>query len=108
MKHALLLFALILSITTLSGQNRQQFAAAGSDVELRVFPNPATDFISLNEVRGIQQVQVFNLAGRKVKTFQVINRDQRYDVSQLPKGVYLVQIINDRSQIVVTRRLSKR
>ena len=75
--------------------------------KLRVFPNPATDYIELTNNDVVDQMVVYNLLGREVKNFNVINGRQ-YEVADLPNGMYLVSLINEEEGILKTFRLNKR
>ncbi|MBL0013452.1 MAG: T9SS type A sorting domain-containing protein [Flavobacterium sp.] len=66
-----------------------------------LYPNPSQDYFELQSDRNIQQVQVYSLHGQLVKTF---NKEQRYDVSDLASGVYVVKISGD---MTVSRKLVK-
>jgi hypothetical protein len=48
------------------------------------------------------------LVGRKLKTFQNVEKDEHYDVSELPVGMYLIQVIDNNKKILTTQRISKR
>ena len=76
--------------------------------KITVYPNPATDYISFDNVDNIGQVAIVNLVGRKLKMFENIQRGERYDVSDLPGGMYLVQIMDQNGKVVSTVRVSKR
>ncbi len=77
-------------------------------VKISIYPNPATNFISINKDENVRDIAIFNLVGRKLKTFQNVEKDEHYDVSDLPMGMYLVQVIDDKKKIVTTQRISKR
>ena len=55
---------------------------------LPFFPNPAQSQINFSE--EINDLEVFDIAGRKVKTFQ--NPSNSFDVSNLVKGIYLLKV----------------
>lgn len=74
--------------------------------KIAVYPNPATNFIGLTEPEGIKEIMVFNIIGRKMKNFKV-NADEKYNVADLPKGVYLIRLIDDNNKVVTTQRLNK-
>jgi hypothetical protein len=76
--------------------------------KVSVYPNPATSFISVNQADNVKQIAIFNLVGRKLKSFEDIVKDQQYDVSDLPNGMYLVQVIDNSNKIITTQRISKR
>lgn len=75
--------------------------------KISIFPNPATEFISIANDKNVKQVVVFNLVGRKMKTFEAVS-GERYDVSNLPNGMYLVQLRDHSLNVITTQRISKR
>ncbi len=75
--------------------------------DVRIFPNPATDYIKLtNSANIVDKMEVFNMIGRKVKTFISVEENELYDISTLTKGIYLVRMINAENDVLVTKRIS--
>ncbi|MEY3194990.1 MAG: hypothetical protein RIQ78_1087 [Bacteroidota bacterium] len=103
MKQFLLLFALLLGGITLKAQNTH-----AAKLELSVFPNPAIDNISVHDNSDlVLQILVFNLVGKKVKSFEHLKGEYHY-VGDLPKGVYLVQMLDKGKHILTTHKIDKR
>lgn len=101
MKFLLLVFAFVLSSVALGAQNQ-------SRPDLSVFPNPATEYISIEDHSDlVGEISVISMAGRKVKTF-TFTKGEQYYVSDLPKGMYLVQLIDKSKRILTTQKLEKR
>jgi hypothetical protein len=108
MKHFLLLLSFVICISLLSAQSSyNSVSSISSGVELSVFPNPATDYFKVSENNWVQTIAVYNLAGRKVSNFTYAD-DLKYDVSNLPKGMYLIQMLDFHGQTLGTRRISIR
>jgi hypothetical protein len=108
MKHFLLLLSFVFCTSLLSAQSSYRSVSSVSPtVDLSVFPNPATDYFKISENNWVQTIAVYNLAGRKVSTFTYAD-DLKYDVSNLPKGMYLIQMLDFHGQILGTRRISLR
>ena len=61
--------------------------------ELVVYPNPATDFININNVKIGNVVQIINAVGAVILQEKVLNNNIRIDVSGFAKGVYLVRVV---------------
>ncbi|MGK0365002.1 MAG: hypothetical protein ACI85O_002063 [Saprospiraceae bacterium] len=83
-----------------------QIASAAK--QLMVYPNPATNFIMLKNSTGVREVRIFNLIGRQVTSFIVLEKGQSYPVADLPNGMYLVQLIDSNNDIMSTHRMNKR
>ncbi|MBK7869639.1 MAG: T9SS type A sorting domain-containing protein [Saprospiraceae bacterium] len=86
------------------------FQAASLKVDYLIYPNPATDFFSLDEEsteKGTARtINVYNLLGQRVRTFQV-ERGQRYSIGDLQGGLYLAQFLDANGKVIMTRRLQK-
>ena len=75
---------------------------------ISIFPNPATNYISINTDENIKSIAVFNLVGRKLKSFKDIQKNEQYDVSTLPNGMYLIRVTDTSNKVITTQRISKR
>ncbi len=101
MKQILLSFAFVLVGVALGAQSN-------SKPDLSVFPNPATEFISVQDKNdAVGYLSVFNLVGKKVKEFEFVKGEQ-YSVADLPKGMYLVQILDRNKHNLTTQKIEKR
>ena len=72
-----------------------------------VFPNPATEYITVTNDDAVRNIYVFNLVGRKIKTFEV-TKGERYEISDLPNGLYVIQLIGKTNKVLTTQRLTKK
>lgn len=108
-KFLLLLIFIILGTTAYSqSSERLSYKKSKTDkVTLRVFPNPVTTFIGISDNDAVKNVRVFNLVGRQMKAFTFV-KGKKYYVGDLPKGMYLVQLLDNDNQILTTQRVSKR
>ena len=59
-----------------------------------VFPNPVDNVLSITNGIG-SQMKIFSLDGHLVQQDNILTNTQNFNVSTLPKGVYVVQITND-------------
>lgn len=101
MKQPLLLFLFSIAAFALRAQNIPR-------PDLSVFPNPATENISVQDnADAVGQIAVFNLLGKKVKVFEAA-KGEHYYVGDLPKGVYLVQLVGRNKQTMKTQKIEKR
>ena len=108
MKHLILLFSFCLLSSFAIGQTSfRTFGSSPAAVELQVFPNPAVDYIQVSTNQAVERVSVFNLAGREIKAFTYHAKEQYY-VGDLPKGMYLIQLVGAQNRRIATRRISLR
>ena len=74
---------------------------------LKVFPNPTSNYISLSENHFVSKLWVSNILGKRVRTFRT-SVGNNYDVSSLPDGIYLVSMVDEDNKVLKTVRISKR
>ena len=74
---------------------------------INVFPNPAIDFFSLTNDKNVEQIVVINMVGRKMRTFEATSGG-KYQIGDLPNGMYLIQFRDSTNKIITTQRISKR
>ncbi len=81
-----------------------------SDVNLdviKLFPNPTTEYFELSEAYDVARVIVYNLGGRQMKSF-ISYPGAKFMVAELPRGMYLVRLIDRQRGVLKTLRLTKR
>ncbi|UQB68849.1 T9SS type A sorting domain-containing protein [Epilithonimonas zeae] len=54
-----------------------------------VYPNPASDFISFNNAKDIQKVEIYDLSGKLIISS---DKAEKVNVSQLEKGTYVTKL----------------
>ena len=74
--------------------------------DLRVYPNPTTDYFRIYKSEKVEYIEVYNIVGKQVLTFNA-TRDGHYDVSAIPEGMYLVRLLDRQNAVLKTVRLSK-
>lgn len=113
MRNILLSFVFIVLTIGLYAQNSSNPLAANytsqsisTPTQLQIFPNPAVNYIGVSNSDDAQQVVVYNLVGRKMKSFSATN-GEKYYVGDLKRGMYLVQILGNNNKVLTTQRVSK-
>ncbi len=89
----------------------KDFATGIDDVEnqkfeIKVYPNPFTDYINIDQIENFDQVRVSTISGQEIKIVEN-SYDQRIDLPGLTAGFYLVTGIKD-GKPVVTKKIIKR
>lgn len=74
-----------------------------------VFPNPATDNITVTMVEGTQatQVVVYNAHGQQVRSANVTGNDVTIDVKDLEAGVYFISLQNGNTVVGTSKMIRK-
>ena len=73
---------------------------------LRIYPNPTTEYISVTDNSSVAYLYVYNIIGRRVKSFPVFGGGQ-YSLRDLPDGMYLIGLVDANGKIMKTVRTSK-
>jgi hypothetical protein len=76
--------------------------------EIRLYPNPAGDYFSLENAINIQKLEIINVVGRSVKTFINMHSLDNFYIGDLSTGLYMVRIIDDSGKVLKTIRLHKK
>ena len=63
-----------------------------SEVVFTVYPNPAKEKLMIRAEKIIQEISIFNLLGQQIKTFQVNFKSGGINISELKKGMYILNI----------------
>jgi hypothetical protein len=108
MKHLILLFSFSLLTSFAFGQGSLAYSGSNTKgIDVQVYPNPATDYVKITDNSSVRQVAVFNLAGRQIKSYSYSIGEQ-YFIGDLPRGMYLIQLIGDENRRLATRRINIR
>lgn len=114
MKQTVLLFFLLCGSVMLFSQSSNSFGerykllSQKSKADLiQIFPNPTTDYIQLTNSEEVARIVIINMVGRTLRVFEAIEDQKLYRIGDLPRGMYLVQIIGDKNKIITTKRVKK-
>lgn len=79
-------------IWTMESPIQVSTTAVESSNELNVFPNPATNALTIKSEAVNAQVKIFNALGNEVKSIAFVGVQQQINVSDLSAGIYVVQV----------------
>ena len=63
-----------------------------NDVLYKVYPNPTSDYISINSYANIEEISIYDNIGNLVKRYNPNLFTYTIDLRELPKGIYLAEI----------------
>lgn len=67
---------------------------AYADIEL--FPNPASDFITINSSKEIEEIELFDFTGKRLRKLSIKNKSAQVNVSDINSGVYLLKLMTSK------------
>lgn len=70
---------------------------------VKVYPNPADQFIMLDGINETASVDLFNITGQRVKSFTVHKSGEQMDISDLNPGVYFTRV-NETKAIKIIKK----
>jgi len=59
-----------------------------------VFPNPATDQITISGLQSGEMLYIYNVSGQQLLFCKAIGETEQFSVSRLPSGIYFVKTSN--------------
>lgn len=65
---------------------------------VRLFPNPTTDFFTLKNAGDVASMRLFSLDGRVLARYDATS-DNTYSIAQLPKGNYVLSLEDKNGQL---------
>jgi hypothetical protein len=79
-----------------------EFSAAGN---VTIYPNPSSDFISINSVNSIQTIEVVDALGKIVKSQNFNNKSGIINIADLDKGIYIIRIKGEDGTALSVKKL---
>ena len=80
--------------TTLHAQWTSVVRAAETSL-LAVYPNPATNRITISGLEGVEIISVINIAGVPVINLSAASETETVSINHLPEGVYFIKVVKD-------------
>ncbi len=78
-----------------------------SDVVL--YPNPARSELNVvyDASADIKNIAVYNIIGKAMAIYKVSGPSANLNLEQMPAGIYFVQLVNSKGNVVVTKKFTK-
>ena len=71
-----------------------------TQIQLRAFPNPTSEYVTVQSEQPVEHLALFDLNGRLVKRVNVGGEtESRLDMNDVPSGFYLMQVIFGNQQV---------
>jgi hypothetical protein len=75
--------------------------------ELVIYPNPADNFFFIKSDQNVNKVVFSNIMSKEIRS-ETHNKGQSHDITELPRGIYLVRLIDNKGRTIKTLKLNKR
>lgn len=86
---------------------QSQKLAFTESTDISIYPNPVVNDFQLLNAQSVEKIIIYNWLGREVRKFNNEREEQLFEIGDLPKGFYYVQMRATNNQIITTRRISK-
>lgn len=77
-------------VVTISVENELELPDFGTS-SIRIYPNPAKDFVTISASESISEMALFNLLGQELLSKTNLSSEEKIAVSDLANGWYLLQ-----------------
>ncbi|MCU4164955.1 LamG-like jellyroll fold domain-containing protein [Carboxylicivirga caseinilyticus] len=74
--------------------------SATDQAEIVIYPNPATDYISIKGISGTADYMIYNSVGEKLLGGKTLN-NQMIGIKKLSKGIYFLKVENEKPIVFV-------
>lgn len=85
---------------------RSNVANISSPINIKVYPNPASEYFQINNGTNIDKIKLYNMFGREIKSFYHYNNAQ-HEIGDLKSGMYLLKMLDDKNRLIKTVKLNK-
>jgi len=75
--------------------------------QVKLYPNPAPDYFEITPNILVSKIRLYNSIGQRIRTFETIP-GMKYDISKIPDGLYLAELLDSDNKALKTFRLLKR
>ncbi len=87
--------ATTLKLSSLTDENKLD-----NDIQVKIYPVPAVNTITINGMKNVTEISIYSAKG-ELKKRELMTKT--IDISDLPKGIYLLKIKNSENNIVSKR-----
>ena len=81
--------------------------ATVAKTRVALYPNPATERITIANNTDIRYLTIYTVAGMQVREYAVAGVNQQFDIADLAQGAYLVQLLDKDHVLLQTIRFAK-
>ena len=72
-----------------------------------IYPNPVYDLLILEGDLAKYRFELYDAMGRKLKRISTADSYLRYDMSTMREGLYFLNILNEKAELIAVHKLVK-
>jgi hypothetical protein len=76
-------------------------------IDVKISPNPVDDYFTLQNDLSVSKIAIYNIVGKQVESFKHQSGNV-YNISEYPRGIYIIRMFDNRGKILKSPRLAKR
>ncbi|PKV50910.1 putative secreted protein (Por secretion system target) [Aquimarina sp. MAR_2010_214] len=74
---------------------------------IQIFPNPVLNELTIKSNSNLYQIKIFDLLGQIHRTINPTKATEKINLSTLPKGLYLIKLIDEMNNFLKVQRIIK-
>jgi photosystem II stability/assembly factor-like uncharacterized protein len=76
------------------GNGTNSLGSSNSEISISIYPNPAQDFVTINDVPSGSTINMLDVTGKIVYSSVILNGQTTINTVDIEKGVYIIQAEN--------------
>lgn len=73
---------------------------------IKIYPNPTKNYVYVNG-KQITSGKLYNIQGILIRSISISDLNHRINISNLPKGIYLLNLVNTNGEIIKSEKIFK-
>lgn len=106
-KILLILSLLVITSLGLQAQGTRNIPSNDDGKTMVFYPNPATTVLNIDIKGGVKKgssIQIHNFLGKKVKDIQNPSEKNSLNLSDYPRGVYIIRLLDATGKVLETSK----
>jgi len=81
----------------------------GDDSQVSIFPNPSSDYLYVQGEIAFDEISIVNMAGAVLYRKEILSHSEllKIDISDLPKGLYIISVSEKDTKMIVAKKVIK-
>ena len=85
--------------------NKANGQQSNESYEISIFPNPVNQVLNIEGRQNMNNISLFNLNGKMVKSINCNGKNCKFEVSELPPALYILKIRDQADEIIKIQKV---